>query len=203
MRLCLKHIQTKSEAQMKILVEEKIKEQKALRETAMAQRKERRDLLTGRSFDLCCRLCGAFICKSSDMRVACDSQYVCCDPTIWQRIETRVHSNSKALSIATLVGKPYCKGTKECVCNEVLGTIVRLYGAFLPTISAKAIVVDDKDERGRMKDEKKWETISREKFFIEPITERDLVCFRDINVSSRFFFLCFCSCLKFAVGERC
>uniref|UniRef100_A0A183V420 RNA helicase n=1 Tax=Toxocara canis TaxID=6265 RepID=A0A183V420_TOXCA len=174
MRLCLKHIQTKSEAQMKILVEEKIKEQKALRETAMAQRKERRDLLTGRSFDLCCRLCGAFICKSSDMRVACDSQYVCCDPTIWQRIETRVHSNSKALSIATLVGKPYCKGTKECVCNEVLGTIVRLYGAFLPTISAKAIVVDDKDERGRMKDEKKWETISREKFFIEPITERDL-----------------------------
>lgn len=43
-------------------------------------------------------------------------------------------------------------------------------------------MVDDKDERGRMKDEKKWETISREKFFIEPITERDLV--------SGFFVLC-------------
>lgn len=29
------------------------------------------------------------------MRVACENQYVCCDPTIWERIEARVHSNSK------------------------------------------------------------------------------------------------------------
>uniref|UniRef100_A0A914ZSV2 RNA helicase n=2 Tax=Parascaris univalens TaxID=6257 RepID=A0A914ZSV2_PARUN len=174
MRLCLRHIQTKSEEQMKNLVHEKIREHKALRETALAQRKERRALLAERSFDLCCRMCGAFICKSSDMRVACENQYVCCDPTIWERIEPRVHSSSKAISIATLVGKPYCKGTESCECNEAIGTIIRLYGAFLPTISARAIVVDDKDEPGRMRDEKKWETISREKFFIEPITERDL-----------------------------
>lgn len=26
------------------------------------------------------------------MRVACDSQYICCDPTIWERIDARVYS---------------------------------------------------------------------------------------------------------------
>lgn len=49
------------------------------------------------SYDLKCRLCGAFICKSTSMRVACDSQYVCCDPTIWERIDARVYSAKVSL----------------------------------------------------------------------------------------------------------
>ncbi|VDK51954.1 unnamed protein product [Anisakis simplex] len=177
MRLCLKHIQTKSEKQMRELVEKKIKEQRMMRESELKQDRERRKQLQGRSYDICCHLCNAFICKSSDMRIACESHYVCCDPGIWERLESRVHENSKSLVIATLVGKAYCKGTGAQECREPLGSIVRLYGAFLPTITAKSIVVIDKNDTenmGRVRDEKKWDTISREKFFIEPITENDL-----------------------------
>lgn len=82
----------------------------------------------------------------------------------------------QSLAIATLVGKPHCKGNNESECNEVLGTIVKLYGAFLPTIAAKAIMVDDKEGlSGRPQYEKKWESIISDKFCVEPITEFDLV----------------------------
>lgn len=38
-------------------------------------------------YDLLCQMCGAFICRSTDIRVILENQYVCCDPTIWERIE--------------------------------------------------------------------------------------------------------------------
>ncbi|VBB30566.1 unnamed protein product [Acanthocheilonema viteae] len=174
MRRCLQHMQTKSENQMKQLVEAKLKQMKALYEANLVRENERKRSLEGKCYDLKCRLCGAFICKSSSMRIACDSQYVCCDPTIWERIDARVHS-VKSLAIATLVGKLHCKGTSESGCNEALGTIVKLYGAFLPTIAAKAIIIDDKEElSGRSQHEKKWDSITSDKFCIEPITEFDL-----------------------------
>uniref|UniRef100_A0A0R3RYT6 RNA helicase n=1 Tax=Elaeophora elaphi TaxID=1147741 RepID=A0A0R3RYT6_9BILA len=174
MRRCLDHMQTKSEKQMKQLVETKINQMKALHEATLVRENERKRLLGGKCYDLKCRLCGAFICKSSSMRIACDSQYVCCDPTVWERIDSRVHS-AKSLTIATLVGRLHCKGNSESDCNEVLGTIVKLYGAFLPTIAAKAIVIDDKESlSGRPQYEKKWDSITSDKFCIEPITEYDL-----------------------------
>ncbi|OZC08615.1 hypothetical protein X798_04419 [Onchocerca flexuosa] len=92
------------------------------------------------------------------MRLACDSQYVCCDPTIWERIDARVHS-TKSLAIATLVGKPHCKGNGESNCNEIL---------------AKAIIIDDKELCGRAQHEKKWDAITTDRFCVEPITEFDL-----------------------------
>ncbi|VDO26593.1 unnamed protein product [Onchocerca flexuosa] len=173
MRRCLEHMQTKSEKQMKQLVEAKINQRKALHEADLVRENERKRSLEGKCYDLKCRLCGAFICKSSSMRIACDSQYVCCDPTIWERIDARVHS-TKSLAIATLVGKPHCKGNGESNCNEILGTIVKLYGAFLPTISAKAIIIDDKELCGRAQHEKKWDAITTDRFCVEPITEFDL-----------------------------
>ncbi|KAM3716801.1 Antiviral innate immune response receptor RIG-I [Dirofilaria immitis] len=174
MRRCLEHMQTKSEKQMKQLVEAKINQTKALYEADLLRENERKRSLEGKCYDLKCRLCGAFICKSSSMRIACDNQYVCCDPTIWERIDARVHS-AKSLAIATLVGKPHCKGNDESDCNEVLGTIVKLYGAFLPTISAKAIIIDDKEGlSGRMQHEKKWDSITTDKFCVEPVNEFDL-----------------------------
>ncbi|CAG9540926.1 unnamed protein product [Cercopithifilaria johnstoni] len=174
MRRCLEHMQTKSENQMRQLVEAKINQMKALQEADLVRENERKRSLEGKCYDLKCRLCGAFICKSSSMRIACDSQYVCCDPTIWERIDARVHS-AKSLAIATLVGKPHCKGNNELECNEALGTIVKLYGAFLPTIAAKAIIIGDKDElSGRPQYEKKWDSITSDKFCVEPITEYDL-----------------------------
>uniref|UniRef100_A0AAF5PTP0 RNA helicase n=2 Tax=Wuchereria bancrofti TaxID=6293 RepID=A0AAF5PTP0_WUCBA len=174
MRRCLEHIQTKSENQMKHLVEAKIKQMKALHEANLVRESEKKRLLEGKRYDLKCRLCGAFICKSSSMRIACDNHYVCCDPTIWERIDSRVH-NAKSLAIATLVGKLHCKGTDESDCNEALGTIVKLYGAFLPTIAAKAIMIDDKEAFSvRPQYEKKWDSITTDKFCVEPITESDL-----------------------------
>ncbi|EFO26157.1 type III restriction enzyme [Loa loa] len=174
MRRCLEHMQTKSENQMKQLVETKINQMRALHEANLVRENEKKRSLEGKCYDLKCRLCGAFICKSSSMRIACDSQYVCCDPTIWERINARVHS-AKSLAIATLVGKPHCKGNNESDCNEVLGTIVKLYGAFLPTIAAKAIIVDDSEGlSGRPQCEKKWDSITADKFCVEPITESDL-----------------------------
>ncbi|VIO98812.1 Uncharacterized protein BM_BM3027 [Brugia malayi] len=174
MRRCLEHIQTKSENQMKHLVEAKIKQMKALQEANLVRESEKKRSLEGKCYDLKCRLCGSFICKSSSMRIACDNHYVCCDPTIWERIDARVH-NAKSLAIATLVGKLHCKGTDESDCSEVLGTIVKLYGAFLPTIAAKAIMIDDKEGlSGRPQYEKKWDSITTDKFCVEPITEFDL-----------------------------
>lgn len=82
----------------------------------------------------------------------------------------------QSLAIATLVGKPHCKGSSKSDCDEVLGTIVKLYGAFLPTIAAKSIVVDDKEGlSGRPQYEKKWDSLTADKFCVEPITEYDLV----------------------------
>uniref|UniRef100_A0A915Q2H1 RNA helicase n=1 Tax=Setaria digitata TaxID=48799 RepID=A0A915Q2H1_9BILA len=153
MRRCLEHMQTKSEKQMKQLM-------RALNEADLIRQNERKRSLEGKCYDLKCRLCGAFICKSSSMRIVCDSQYVCCDPTIWERIDARVHN---------------AKGNGESGCNEVLGTIVKLYGAFLPTIAAKAIIVDDQESFfGRSQHEKKWDSITADKFCVDPITESDL-----------------------------
>ncbi|VDK76886.1 unnamed protein product [Litomosoides sigmodontis] len=185
MRRCLEHMQTKSENQMRQLVEAKINQMNALYEAELARQNERKRSLEGKCYDLKCRLCGAFICKSSSMRIACDGHYVCCDPTIWERIDTRVHS-STSWAIATLVGKAHCKGNSELDCNEALGTIVKLYGAFLPTIAAKAIIIDDEDELSRPQHEKKWDSITSDKFCIEPITEFDLkVMFNSLYGHSR------------------
>ncbi|VDN08306.1 unnamed protein product [Thelazia callipaeda] len=191
MRRCLEHMQTMSERQMRqmaslhtllfmklslpVLVENKINQTKALQEADILREKERKRVLEGKCYDLKCRLCGAFICKSSSMRIACDSQYVCCDPTIWGRISAQAH-DAKSVAIATLVGKSYCKGDNETECNEVLGTIVKLYGAFLPTITAKAIFIDDEDAPSSIRPhyEKKWDVITSEKFCVDPITESDL-----------------------------
>uniref|UniRef100_A0A0R3R691 RLR CTR domain-containing protein n=1 Tax=Brugia timori TaxID=42155 RepID=A0A0R3R691_9BILA len=160
MRRCLEHIQTKSENQMKHLVEAKIKQMKALQEANLVRESEKKRSLEGKCYDLKCRLCGSFICKSSSMRIACDNHYVCCDPTIWERIDARVH-NAKSLAIATLVGKLHCKGTDESDCSEVL--------------AAKAIMIDDKEGlSGRPQYEKKWDSITTDKFCVEPITEFDL-----------------------------
>lgn len=64
-------------------------------------------------------------------------------------------------------------------CNEALGTIVKLYGTFLPSFAARSITFDDDDGIGRAHKEKKWDALARDKFNIEPITDNDLVsCFK-------------------------
>uniref|UniRef100_A0A183EUH1 RLR CTR domain-containing protein n=1 Tax=Gongylonema pulchrum TaxID=637853 RepID=A0A183EUH1_9BILA len=140
----------------------------------LERERQLKDVLKGKCYDLKCHLCGSFVCKSTDMRVACESHYVCCDPNIWGRVDSRIH-NSKSVSIATLVGKIHCKGSMTSGCNEVLGTVVRLYGAFLPTIAAKSILIEGKDiYGGRAQLNKKWEIVVRELFYVEPITDKDL-----------------------------
>lgn len=69
----------------------------------------------------------------------------------------------------------------------MLGYIVNFCGAFLPAIAAKAIVMDEKDS-DLVKQTKKWDTIRKEKFFIEAITEKDLVYFfLHIIILNNFF----------------
>lgn len=93
----------------------------------------------------------------------------------------------QSFAITTTVGRVFCKGKEKLHCNEVLGYIVNFCGAFLPAIAAKAIVMDEKDS-DLVKQTKKWDTIRKEKFFIEAITEKDLVYFfLHIIILNNFF----------------
>lgn len=75
-----------------------------------------------------------------------------------------------------MVGKLHCKGSDETSCDEEFGSVVKLFGAFLPTIAAKAICIEDPSDNSRTPSQKKWETIVRTKFLIKSLTDRDLVC---------------------------
>ncbi|MFH4977437.1 hypothetical protein AB6A40_004146 [Gnathostoma spinigerum] len=173
MRKCIMEIQSIPPDRMRQKIEEKIKFLRARREIALNEKNAKEASLSHNSYDISCRACGAFVTKSSDLRLMCNGQYVCCDPKIWERVNPVVRSDAKSISIATLVGKPICRGKDEFECGETLGTIVKLYGAYLPTLLARSVVVDDGCERSSVKAEK-WEALMRDLFVVKAITERDL-----------------------------
>ncbi|KAI6178431.1 Type III restriction enzyme [Aphelenchoides besseyi] len=173
MHTCLKNLQSKSEHQLRALINTKRKEMEIERSSSDRQMKERYRAFNDNLYDVKCLQCDYILCQSIDFRVINDAYFVCVKSSIWSNISIGLIDSPQAPSangIAATCSPFTCKK-----CRKPLGTVINLSSVFLPAFSCGNLVFAQTKGGNEVRRNCSWKFVMDNLFIIEQCNQENLL----------------------------